>query len=375
MLRPNFLCRGIAEEVFGGGRNLSFQRPSLMPRLRAAGSTECPSSHPSPRPRGLGIDIAGGPMEPDPPVSAFGPGRPGRTLTRPGRGPTFGGLPAPRHGPATDFRGCLYMNPPRAWLGRSVLLILLLAAGTPRAAEAPSPLIVYYYDRPPYYGVVDDRPAGFLVKMARLVFEEAGIPIRYEIVPARRVLENLRRPGNACALGWFRTPERESHFAYSREPLYQDGPFELVLRRPAAAKLPRQPTLDTILGAGLNLGVVEGYVYGPWLEPRLRTLRPPPESVNIRTDSATLCRMAAAGRIDGFFLGREESRHTLATADPSVRSALVSLPIAGAPPGNRRYLIFSRGVDPELLRRIDASLARVKRSAAYRHLLRSAKGP
>jgi polar amino acid transport system substrate-binding protein len=255
----------------------------------------------------------------------------------------------------------------------AIVPLLLAALGAPAQGASPRGLTVYYYERMPYYGEIDGRVSGFLAEIARLVLDDAGIPYTFEDAPATRVLENLKLPGDACALGWFRTPQREAIYAYSREAMYRDEPFWAIIDASKARLLPPRPAVEDILRSGWRLGLIEGYVYGPWLDEKIGVHAPESEIVNIRNDSEIMYRMLANGRFDYMFASREESLFIIGHLGAEIGRRLALVELADAPAGNPRYFILSKGVDGAMLARIDASLARIKRGEAYSRIVQGAK--
>jgi len=249
------------------------------------------------------------------------------------------------------------------WFLRAVLL-------TGTVFAAPVPLTVYYYNRMPYYGEVTGHPAGLLLDIAREVFERAGVPYRFVAMPVRRITENLRTDRNACSIGWFRTPEREAQFLFSDDCLYQDKPFCVIVRKDRSDRLPANPGIRDILQSNLELGLVEGFRYGDWLEGNLKAFAPRCQPVAVGDDSGVMYRMLLGGRFEYMFAGSEEAAYVLASnADYAVR--LDRVRVADAPAGNKRYIMFSPNTDPGLLARINAAIPEVRRSRAYRQLLQA----
>src|ERR1700727_2058251 len=92
------------------------------------------------------------------------------------------------------------------------LFVALLAAASATADEVPAKdaVILNYYDRPPYMvPQPDGSAAGLTADPAAALFRRAGIPFRWQMTPAKRQLDTIRRgTGRDCGIGWFRADER-----------------------------------------------------------------------------------------------------------------------------------------------------------------------
>ena len=248
-------------------------------------------------------------------------------------------------------------------------LALLGLAMSPGFAEPPA-LTICYYDRLPYYGDVNGQAGGILVEITRLVVEEAGVPYRFVKTPPKRILNLLKEQPNTCAIGWFKNAERSSSYTFSQSPIYQDKPFHIVVAAGKRDQLPASFTLQELLGSALKLGVIDGFIYGDWLDGQIARSAPPRmEKINLGDDSENLYRMILGKRIDYIFVGGEEGSYALKT-NPDFGRSLALLPVADAPMGNLRYLMFSRGVDAALLDKINAAIPKVKAGEKYKQILR-----
>lgn len=242
----------------------------------------------------------------------------------------------------------------------------LLPGQTPR-------LTVYYYNRLPYYGTLNNRPGGILLDIARLVFDEAGIACEFQEAPAKRIPETLKAPGNACSIGWFMTREREAVYTFSAEYIYQDRPFCALYNLDRRSRLPADPTLKALLQANLELGMIDGFAYGDWLEANVAKYGPRVQKVSIGEDSDNLFHMLLGGRFDYMFIGLEEASYIL-QSHPEYDHKLGLLAVTDAPKGNLRYILFSRGVDPDLLEKVNAAIPRVRQSRRYKQMTAALAG-
>lgn len=240
-----------------------------------------------------------------------------------------------------------------AWL----TVLELLSALAPAPARAEEPVTVYYMERPPYYVTKDGQATGLLNDIARSVFEDAGLAHQFAVLPPKRILEEIARPDTrACSVGWFRSPEREAYARFSR-PIYRNRPMVPLVRSDMAASLRGRSLRDILADQDLVLGVLDGFSYGTELDGLIDSLAP--ERYRFAGTQKQLVRMLAAGRIDYILLSPEEVAHLLADAGID-DGQLVQVEAAHALAGNVRHLMCSRGVGDDVMRRLDASIARLQ---------------
>ena len=243
-----------------------------------------------------------------------------------------------------------------------------MAFSFPSVAAEPVPEVtLYYYERMPFFGDSGGKPAGLLIGISELIFDEAGINYKFINVPVVRFFESLRKPGNSCLIGALRTKEREAIYTYSDDFIYRDQPFRIIVSKAKRKTLPERPTIKQVLESGLRLGVTEGYVYGDWLDRKIAEHQPIVQKINIGNETEKMHKMLIAGRFDYMVAVAEEARHVVAK-DQEHRSRLTTVEIADAPRGNMRYLLCSKGIDSAILQKINAAIKTVKSTRDYERL-------
>lgn len=243
---------------------------------------------------------------------------------------------------------------------RWCLLVLCLSIGVAPGAQTPAPVVtVYYSDRPPFCQV--DGQTGPLIDLAKAVLTEAGLRGRFIELPPERIVDLLwRGPDDALALGWYRNPAREAFGRYS-PPLYQEQPMVAVVGLRAATSLRVPVRWASLLGSGLTLGVPTGRSLGPVVDQKVRAqgLVPLETSNGIQG----LLRLVAEGRMDYTLLPGEEARYYV-DRDPELANRVQIIPVADALAGNLRYLFFPASLDPQVARRLDAAVDKVRQREA-----------
>ena len=242
-------------------------------------------------------------------------------------------------------------------LAGGALLTLLLSPGTTPAA-AEEPLSILYFNRPPLYvALPGGRAGGLLLEKVERIFRRAQVPYLTREVPVKRILDELKWGKNACGIGWFKTSEREAYAIFS-EPVARDHPYSLVINRRKAEALPPRPDLEMVLARGLNMGMVDGFTYGPLVDDLVAKLRP--ATTKATGSTFNLLGMIALGRCD-FTLADTLEAAWLLGRDLQLASKLEIRPLASAPPGNLRHIMFSKKVDPAVIERINRAIAEINR--------------
>jgi len=243
---------------------------------------------------------------------------------------------------------------------RPLLLMLAFFAASPQAMAQDGPLTVLVFHRPPYYVVEKGgRFSGFLLAYTKDVLDTARIPFRFEEAPPKRILKILEEgEPAACAVGWFKTAEREAYARFS-DPIFTGRPLGVAMRTELLRTLPHAPTADALLWRGMRLGLRQGFSYGDWLDAKLAGHRHAADlSV---TENDRLLEMIARGRIDYTFIGPDEY-DWLVSRHPGLRKTTRFMALGGVPPETPRHIMCSKKLPPETMARIDAAIRSLPRT-------------
>lgn len=216
-------------------------------------------------------------------------------------------------------------------------------------------ITLHYHERPPYYVTGPDGVHGLCADPARLVFEKAGIPFRWQKTPARRQLKILQEnQANDCLLGWFKKPEREEYATYSA-CIYRDKP-DIAVARADNDKLESDKGLvDILADKSMLLLRKQSYSYGAFIDEKIALYHPRQEISN--SENIELLKMILAGRADYLFISEDEADWL--TALPQLaRADFKYIRFRDMPAGNQRYLLFSKRVEPGLVERINQAICK-----------------
>jgi polar amino acid transport system substrate-binding protein len=224
-------------------------------------------------------------------------------------------------------------------------------------AGAQTVLEVGFFERPPYYHRENGEVTGIVADMVKDALTLAEVDYRFVEMPSNRLFrEAARREDPFYTIGWFRTPEREVLFRFSR-PLYRDKPLVLLSLKTLRPDFITYTTLKEVLSnPSLILGVVSFFSYGPEVDAALAA-SPAPREV-VAGEQISLVKMLAAGRIS-YILAAPEEIPVLIHSAGLEDSDFFTLELNDVPRGNTRHIIYSPGVDQEWIDRIDRAILEV----------------
>lgn len=213
-------------------------------------------------------------------------------------------------------------------------------------------LRVHYHERPPYYMETAEGVAGLCATPVARALEAAGIPYRWIRTPPKRQLHLLKQnPAQDCIIGWFKTPERERYARYSTA-IYQDQPTVALVRR-GDPRLPERCTVAALLSVpDIVMLSRPGYSYGSQVDRAL--VRIAPRRIDSGVDSSEWLSILFTRRADFLLIASEEAKYLLRRTQLPT-DAFRLLPLTDMPPGNRRYVMFSRAVPADVVDRFNAA--------------------
>lgn len=220
---------------------------------------------------------------------------------------------------------------------------------------ADSVLTVAFNNKPPFFYFESGEAKGILVEQAKQVLQKAKVPYQFEELPFSRVLLELERKRPMfAALGFSKTPERES-FAVFSKPLYRDRTPVILVRAADADIFRSHGTLQKVIDSGrFTFGGKQGNVYP--IDPLLSSMGA--RDRRFSGESFRLPELLVLGRFDFTLMYPEELPVALSISAVSAdKVQQVSYP--DIPPGSYRYFLFSTAVPESLVNRVDQAIAAV----------------
>lgn len=216
--------------------------------------------------------------------------------------------------------------------------------------QASRPITLSYHERPPFYITGDDyNLTGLVGQPAVSAFHRSGLKFIIQRTPPQRQLKNIQNnTERTCAVGWFKTLERE-RFSRFTLPIYQDRSTSVLTR--ANLNFPsRDLTITELLGlTDLTLLIKSGYSYGKYIDQAIQKKQP--NVITTSTDTEQMLNMIAADEADYFFIATEEAEIAIAKSDTPEMFTLLLL--SDMPEGNMRHIMCSKLVTEEEISRLN----------------------
>ena len=224
-------------------------------------------------------------------------------------------------------------------------------------SRSESVITVMYHERPPYYVTGPLGIYGLCVDPVKKAFSAAGIGVDWIKVPAARQMEMLRTnsPG-ICALGWFKTPEREKFAVYSHA-IYQDTSMVALARADNPHLVSGRPLARTLENREVTFLRKDGYSYGRYIDDMILKYAPPQEITT--AENIGMLKILHHGLADYFFISEEEAVELIRTSG-LLAETFQFIRFPDVPEGNKRYLLFSRSTDKDIIDRVDAAIIHVR---------------
>lgn len=228
--------------------------------------------------------------------------------------------------------------------------VLLFVAASSVAGDA---VIATYSLRPPYLlQTAGGMPGGLIGTPAVAAFQAAGIDVVWTQLPTNRQLAMIKDPAaHSCALGWFRTPERERYAKFSKA-IYRDKDWVLLARTdfdPGEGY-----TLEGLLmRPSTRVLVKDNYSYGAHIDALMARLKP---NVAVSTaNTAQMLQSVSAGAVDFTYLSLEEAQYLLAQDGAAVKKLRMLQP-KDMPRGGERYIMCGKGVPDDVIARLNKAI-------------------
>lgn len=220
--------------------------------------------------------------------------------------------------------------------------------------QASDAVNLFYNLRPPYMQLdAEGKFGGLTGTPAVFAFNKAGVKFELKEIPTNRQLYYLKaNQAPSCAIGWFKTVEREQ-FAKYTNPIYQDKPTVLLARK--GFKVDVNARLKDVLTIkGLRILVKNNYSYGSFVDGMLEALQQ--QLRHTTAENATMLKMIAADRADFMFLSEEEAIHLLKETEEYAKDVHI-IQLSDIPLGEKRYLMCNKLVADETIERLNMAMS------------------
>ncbi|GAB7080009.1 hypothetical protein JCM14635_16820 [Megalodesulfovibrio paquesii] len=181
----------------------------------------------------------------------------------------------------------------------------------------------------------------------------AGWPTRWEVLPAPRQLERIQTNADTtCALGWFKTPQREAFARFSDE-IYRDSPVVALARVDAPGLADEMELASLMADQTLTLLVRFSFSYGSFVDGLISRLQP--RRIVSDEENIGMLRQLLDGQGDYLLIAPEEAEHIFAMG-VFARSEFRIIHFLDAPSGNSRHLMCTLQTPSAFLDRVNLGL-------------------
>ncbi len=235
---------------------------------------------------------------------------------------------------------------------RCIALLLVLTVSVSTAEAAACQLKVGWNTWVPYIYQKDGRFYGTEYELLMTLSKAADCQFTFVNLPWARGLQMLQNNKLDMLFGASRTAEREPFAQFSRPYRIE----EVVLVTPHIAGQADNVWLAQWLaspnqaGNSKVLGVMRGYYYNPLISPATPDPAIQQQLLHVGKYSQMI-ELLTLGRIDGYLA----EAAIVAEQQKTSKQALQLLKV-NEQPAEPMYLMFSRGVSPAIIQRIDAAI-------------------
>jgi len=230
---------------------------------------------------------------------------------------------------------------------------MALLAGCAAARAGAADLVLYYEERPPLMSRQDGQLTGVQGAPAMAILQRAGLTAELREAPvARQVAMISRNAEPACALGLYRTAEREKLGKYSKLPVYSSPPQSLMIRKDGRLKDVHR-FAAVLQSPSVSLVLRLGYSYGAETDKALA--EGSAKLIRSSDHSMARARLVLLGLADATLFTDEEGEALIKQLGEA--GAVLELRrLPDAPPGEGRHFFCNKALPDKQLRAIDDAM-------------------
>jgi uncharacterized protein (TIGR02285 family) len=233
---------------------------------------------------------------------------------------------------------------------QQLLLLGMLFANSALATER---IPLYFNDRPPYLVPAPDGSAsGLTGTPSAQAFNNAGIAFVWAKMPTNRQLMSIKmNSAMGCAVGWFKTPEREQYAKFTKA-IYRDKPA-VGLANNGFTVTPNAALKTVMATKGVRILAKDKFSYGSFIDDLIGKLKP--HVTYTTTESSLMVEMIRVGRADFMFVAEEEAAFLAEGAGANIREFHL-IRFADMPEGEKRYIMCSKQTPDALINRLNKAI-------------------
>nr|WP_315493934.1 transporter substrate-binding domain-containing protein [uncultured Rhodoferax sp.] len=204
----------------------------------------------------------------------------------------------------------------------------------------------------PYSYVVEGKPVGFAVDLARAAWAAAGIELELVPLPYARCMKEVDNGTLAGCFDTLRDARTEARYLWHKRPL-----FKARIAIYGRSNAPDTRPVDAAGLLGFRIGVTNGYDYGEAFDNDARMQR------DVAPSDLISLRKLVAGRVD-YALVFDRVAQQIASVHPDLAKGFTQRGVLVEP---LLYISFTKRMPglEALIARFDAGLERVRQSGEY----------
>jgi polar amino acid transport system substrate-binding protein len=245
----------------------------------------------------------------------------------------------------------------------SKLLIVGLCCAGASVAAVPSDdaqIAIVFSERLPHIysvqrGEVNETYRGPWYELAQKIVSRAGLVASFDMLPQlRRDATISANQSNSCALGVFKTSEREQ-FGQFTLPIGHDAPWPVISRAESVKTIRQSKNLKSFMRESQLSGVfLLGVSHGPYVEPLIEQMSPAAEKFG--SAPAHILRMIEIGHGD-FTILPMDILEVYKKGNPGSTLRATTFPDI---PGQPVYLMCSKRVPSGVMERLNRAIKSLK---------------
>ncbi|WP_161631539.1 substrate-binding periplasmic protein [Rhodoferax saidenbachensis] len=221
------------------------------------------------------------------------------------------------------------------------------------AQELPVVTMQYYERKPFHYTSETGKVVGLVVAPTEQAFAKIGIPVKWQLVPANRILDTLKRDESPlCSPGWYKNPERMEYAQFS-EPIYRDKPLvglgnaDFPVKQGITAK-------ELFARPETRLLIKQNFSQGAYMDKIIAGM-PTAQVQAVPVDVTNLVQMIHARRADLIVTTQEEVEIYVEQAALKLKDFRV-LVFPDVPAVEKRYILCSKSVPASLMAKLNKAI-------------------
>ena len=175
-----------------------------------------------------------------------------------------------------------------------ILLLICVLSTKVRGAEEGNIAIVASTESPPYRMFKDGPPRGVFIDILEAVLQQANLKPRYQVLPFKRCLVDLKTGKADLFIGLFYRPEREAYVIYLKPTIAPSVTKVFYLNKDRAQHIQKWEDLYR-----LKIGIRDGYKHHPDFDADQRI-----KKIGVTTEEQSF-HMLALKRIDAVLITEE----------------------------------------------------------------------